>query len=380
MNQAKHPPCVHCGSPEAAYVFHVGARSVQRCKGCKLISLWPLLRGEGLCASADPGKWLLEARKKLGPQGRLKLNLFDAAGEPARGAGSNWDGYRNVNYALDRLSLQNLLAKAGFEGVRIRAGVGRLDLEARVGTLPKQPLLSVIVPVYNEAKTFPILIKALLAKQIPGLKKEIIIIESGSSDGTRPLVQALEKKPGVRVIYEERPQGKGHAVRQGLKAAKGDWILIQDGDLEYDIDDYDDLMVPLMAYQTAFVLGSRHSGDWKMRKFTDQPGTATILNTGHLFFTFLLNVVCGSKLRDPFTMFKVFRRDCLNGLDFKAKRFDFDFELMIKLLRKGYQPLEIPVNYRSRSFNEGKKVRILYDPMTWFWALIRFRLSPLYKR
>jgi hypothetical protein len=130
-----------------------------------------------------------------------------------------------------------------------------------------------------------------------------------------------------------------------------------------------------------FVLGSRHSGgqSWAMRRFEDNPAASSVLNFGHLFFAGLLNVMYGQRLRDPFTMYKVFWRDCLDGLHFESNRFDFDFEMVIKLLRKGYQPLEIPVNYRSRSFSEGKKVRFIQDPLTWFKALLKFRVSPLYE-
>jgi hypothetical protein len=133
----------------------------------------------------------------------------------------------------------------------------------------------------------------------------------------------------------------------------------------------------LARCQSLVVLGSRHSGDWKIRRFTGQPFVTMAMNTAHLFFAFLLNTACGSSLKDPFTMYKVFRRDCVHGLTFKADRFDFDWELVIKLLRKGYEPLEIPVNYTSRSFGEGKKVRFFRDPITWIWALVRFRLAPL---
>ncbi len=156
--------------------------------------------------------------------------------------------------------------------------------------------------------------------------------------------------------------------------------MIQDGDLEYDLNDYNQLIEPLQRYQQALVLGSRHSNGWKMRQFTDQPLMALFMNLGQLFFASLLNLSLGQRLKDPFTMYKVFRRDCLYGLSFEANRYDFDFELMIKLLRKGYRPLEIPVNYRSRSFKEGKKVSLIRDPLLWLLALVKFRLMPLYKR
>ena len=121
--------------------------------------------------------------------------------------------------------------------------------------------------------------------------------------------------------------------------------MIQDADLEYDLDDYDGLLAPLVHWQSMFVLGSRHHGDWKMRRFNDQPITGVIMNSGHSFFRSLINIALRTSIADPFTMFKVFRRDALYGLEFTCNRFDFDIELLMKLVRKGYVPLELPVNY-----------------------------------
>ena len=208
-----------------------------------------------------------------------------------------------------------------------------------------------------------------------GLDLEIIVVESASSDGTREIVRRYADHPRVRVIWQDRPRGKGHAVRAGLAQARGDYVLIQDADLEYDLEDYDALLQPLVDGRAAFVLGARHGGAaWKMSQFSGQPLLSAALNLAHLFFRGLINVCFGTRLRDPFTMYKVFRRDCLCGLRFECDRFDFDFEIVLKFLRKGYRPLEIPVNYRSRSFAEGKKVSCVRDPLTWLRALVKFRL------
>jgi hypothetical protein len=114
-----------------------------------------------------------------------------------------------------------------------------------------------------------------------------------------------------------------------------------------------------------------------MRQFNEQLFQGFILNIGHWFFTGLIDLFFGLKLKDPFTMYKVFRRDCLYGLTFECNRFDFDWELLIKLVRKGYKPIEIPVNYRSRSFKQGKKVSMLRDPWTWLRALVKYRFSKM---
>jgi glycosyltransferase involved in cell wall biosynthesis len=243
------------------------------------------------------------------------------------------------------------------------------------------PLLSVIVPVYNERATFAEMMDQLVQKSIDGIDIEIIVVESNSTDGTREQVELYAAHPRVKVIFQEKPMGKGYAVRSGLREATGDVVLFQDADLEYDLNDYDALVAPILRFETNFVLGSRHSGgknSWKIRKFTDSAGLATIFNFGHVLFLTLFNSLYSQRLTDPFTMYKVFRRDCISGLSFECNRFDFDYEIVIKLLRKGYKPLELPVNYVSRSIKQGKKVTMLRDPLTWIRALLKFRRARLY--
>ena len=239
--------------------------------------------------------------------------------------------------------------------------------------------VSVVIPVFNEIATVRQALDALVAKEIPGYSFQLIIVESNSSDGSREVVLAHKDVPKVTVILEDKPRGKGHAVRAGLAAAKGDIIMIQDADLEYDLNDYQKLLDPIVAGKADFVLGSRHSDDggWAIRKFTDQKVHAVILNLAHWTFTLMINAALGVWLGDPFTMYKVFRRKCLDGLRLECNRFDFDWELLIKLVRKGYKPIEIPVSYTSRSFKEGKKVSMFRDPLTWMWALLKYRFQPL---
>ena len=241
--------------------------------------------------------------------------------------------------------------------------------------IPTPPrVLSVIVPVFNERATAGAALDAVIAKTIPGWALEIIIIESNSTDGTRELVLAYRDHPRVKLILQDQPRGKGHAVRAGFGHATGEVILIQDADLEYDVADYDVLLAPIVAGRQDFVLGSRHGeGGLAIRKFSDQPLQALVLNTAHWGFTMLINASLGIWLKDPFTMYKVFRRDCLDGLTFECNRFDFDWELLIKLVRQGHRPIEIPISYKSRSFKEGKKITMFRDPLTWLHALIKYR-------
>lgn len=238
--------------------------------------------------------------------------------------------------------------------------------------------LSIIMAAYNEEATIKTTIDRVLAKKIPGIEIELIIIESKSTDKTRDIIRPYEKDDRVKIIWQEKPKGKGNAIREGFQHMTGDIVLIQDSDDEYDLEDYDVLLEPIVTGEAAFVLGARHGGRaWKMRQFNDQFWAGHFLNFGHWFFTTLVNVFFGLRLKDPFTMYKVFRTDCLTGLQFECDRFDFDFELLIKLVRNGYRPIEIPVNYRSRSFKEGKKVRVFQDPITWFKAIIRFKLHKI---
>ena len=221
----------------------------------------------------------------------------------------------------------------------IRLPTSGIIVNAKKASHRKKPLLSIVLPVYNESSTFPVLMEQLIAKQIEGIDKEIIIVESNSSDNSRELVMIYKNHPEVKIVLQEKPRGKGNAVREGFKHARGDILLIQDADLEYDLNDYDLLLEPIKMFKELFVLGTRHGGKWKMRHFNDQEHLSAYFNLGHLLFTFFINILYGQRMKDPFTMFKVFRRDCLHNLKFECNRFDFDFELVIKLIRKGYLPL-----------------------------------------
>jgi glycosyltransferase involved in cell wall biosynthesis/SAM-dependent methyltransferase len=369
----------------------------------------------------DPLEFLGEIHRVLKPDGTLFIATPSIDSWSARFMKQKWMEFKaeHLTY-FNRQTIQTALFKSGFHDVIVQPGWKVLNFDyvkkhferfpvpvitpalnfgtrvlpkrvqlrrrrvvasgimvfSRKAELRPQAVLSVIVPAYNEAKTFGILMDSLLRKELTGLQMEIIVVESNSTDGTREAALKYERHPTVKLILEDRPRGKGHAVRIGLKAASGDYVLIQDADLEYDLEDYEALLEQLVAGRHAFVLGSRHGGRnvLKMRQFSGQYGLSLLLNLGHWFFATLINVLFFQRLRDPFTMFKVFRRDCLAGLEFECNRFDFDFELLVKLIRKGYRPIELPVNYRSRSYKEGKKVRMFRDPFTWLKALVRLRL------
>jgi hypothetical protein len=318
----------------------------------------------------SPGELLDTARSALRPGAPLLLTVPRV--DFGRGSLSE-DLWR-----FDENTIQLLLLRHGFHQVLVRKPTASCMLVTAVrNEPPARPKCSIIVAAFNECRTFPVLMDALLKKQIPGMDREIVVIESNSTDGTRELAQQYRVHPEVKLVLQDRPQGKGHAIREGFRHATGDIVLIQDADLEYDLSDYDALLAPLLAYRAVLVLGTRHSGDWMIRQFARQKALSAGLNLGHAFFTGLINILFRQHMTDPFTMFKVFRRDCLFGLEFECNRFDFDHELVIKLVRKGYRPLEVPVNYRSRSFKEGKKVRLFRDPLTWLWVDLKLRFARL---
>jgi hypothetical protein len=324
----------------------------------------------------DPGSVLSRVYRGMPPGGRLAITV------PGKRPQSRLVSLARENRPFPGDSLHCLLFREGFTAIsETRIGGSRLLTAERSPSAPpgeRDLRLSVIVPAYNERATFKKTMDLVLHKQIPGIDLEVIVVESNSSDGTRE--EAIEySNSGVTVILEDRPQGKGHAVRAGLEAATGDFVLIQDADLEYDIDDYDKLLEPLRRFKTSFVMGKRQAyhDSWGLRRFGDARLTSHFMNLGHIFFMALFNLTYGQRLHDPFTMYKVFRRDCLTGLTLECNRFDFDWELLAKLIRSGYTPVEIPVQYRSRSFQEGKKVSLVRDPISWVVACFRFRFTRL---
>jgi hypothetical protein len=406
--------CPVCDETSFAYQFAIRGRQVVRCQGCGCVALErPTTSAARLAPEADTR--YMEALRRRGFQGGPVLRsadaglapvAFDAAillgqlqSDPAPG-----ELLARVHRALrpaalmlltipdpaarlpaipqpedcwcfDDTTIRLLLLRHGFRNILVNRERRELIVTAVQAQQPARPKCSIIVAAFNESRTFPILMDALLKKEIAGMDREIIVVESNSTDGTRALAEHYRAHPDVRLVLQERPRGKGHAIREAFQHATGDVVLIQDADLEYDLDDYDALLSPILSNRALFVLGTRHSGDWKIRHFAQQKGLAATLNFGHAFFTGLINVLYRQNMTDPFTMFKVFRRDCLYGLKFHCNRFDFDHELVIKLVRKGYRPLEIPVNYASRTFREGKKVRLFRDPFTWLWVDLKLRFT-----
>ncbi|MCR5235073.1 MAG: glycosyltransferase family 2 protein [Lachnospiraceae bacterium] len=228
----------------------------------------------------------------------------------------------------------------------------------------RDKLLSVIVPLYNEEATAGELLDKLINRQWT-MPVEFVLVESNSKDRTREIAKEYEKYPNVKLVLEEKPSGKGNGVLNGIKHASGNFIAIQDGDLEYDVNDYDKLLEPIINDEALFVLGSRYNrDDWHMRKFTGKRAwLADYLNLGQTLLTWLVNTACGCRLQDPFTMYKIFHKDCMYGINFVGGNFGLDWELVIRFIRKGYVPYEMPVSYKARSYEEGKHIALIGTPI-----------------
>lgn len=240
-------------------------------------------------------------------------------------------------------------------------------------SIGKNYKLSVLMPVYNEISTVKKKIDEVLNLRISNLDIELIIIESNSTDGSKEIVKKYSKLQNVKIVFQKSPRGKGNAIRAGFQITEGDFILIQDSDDEYNIDDYHKLLIPLMNDEEKLVLGCRKKDNWKVRNLENESFNTFLLNIGHVLFTFIFNLMYNVDLKDPFTMYKVFKNPDIKNIKFVCNRFDFDFELLIKLIKIGYKPKEINIDYSSRSFGSGKKVKILRDPITWIIALLRFK-------
>ena len=217
--------------------------------------------------------------------------------------------------------------------------------------------LSIIICVYNERDTFPTILEKVRAVDLgPGWEKEIIIVDNFSTDGTRELLQKLDL-PDVKVILHPRNLGKGTSVRTGIAHCTGDYAIIQDADLEYDPEEYPIFLERIARDQPVAIYGSRTLGGRAVYKYI-----ANYL--GVRFLTWLTNLLYGARLTDVATGAKMVRVDVLKPLNLTGKGFDLDFELTDKLLRAGYEIVEVPITYRPRTIAEGKKIR----PWDGIWA------------
>ena len=232
---------------------------------------------------------------------------------------------------------------------------------AAMNSIAGSGFVSVIVPIYNEATHVEELLQAIEASPV---QKEIIIVDDGSTDGTREKLRALPSSGHVTVIFHEKNCGKGAAVRTGLQYARGEYVLIQDSDLEYDPQDYPALLRPLQEGNANVVYGVR----------PDRPERGLRFYLGAKFLTYLTNLLYGAGIHDEATCYKVFRRSLLQNIPLQCQRFEFCPEVTAKLCRMGEKIWEVPVSYTPRDAEQGKKIRHS-DGWLAIWTLIRFRFA-----
>ena len=226
-------------------------------------------------------------------------------------------------------------------------------------------LLSIIIPVFNEETHIEEVLNKIRSVRLPeNVDREIIVIDDGSSDRTPQILEKFMSDNVISVHTSVLNFGKGTAIRIGVKKAKGEIILIQDADFEYDPDDYTRLIGPILSGSSKVVYGSRFRG-----KIT---GMKPIYLMANKILTLLANVLYGAKITDEATCYKVFSSEVIKGLDLKCKRFEFCPEITAKVSKLGYKIHEIPINYRSRSVAEGKKIS-WRDGISAAWTLIKYR-------
>jgi glycosyltransferase involved in cell wall biosynthesis len=230
------------------------------------------------------------------------------------------------------------------------------------GRVPAHRMLSVVVPVFNERNTVAEILRRIRAVELP-VQLEVIVVDDGSTDGTDKVLSALEDST-MRVVTHDTNRGKGAAVRTGIEAARGDLVLIQDADLEYDPDDWPRLLDPVLKGKARVVYGSRFTGEGRAMRPTQWLGNRVLTLAANLLFR--------STLSDMETCYKLFDSAVLKGITIESDGFDFEPEITAKVLRRGYRIYEVPVSYTGRDGSEGKKFD-WRDGVRALTTLVRYR-------
>ncbi len=231
--------------------------------------------------------------------------------------------------------------------------------------------LSIIIPVYNEEKTILEVVGNLNKTSIPSVTKEILIVDDGSTDSTR---EKLKKIKSAKIILHSKNKGKGAAVVTGIKNATGDYLIIQDADLEYNPKYIENLLKPILEKKAKVVYGTRLK---RMPNLSEEEKTLQFLihYLGNRFLSLLTSILYGQWLTDMETGYKLFPKKAMANIKLNAKGFEFDPEITAKLIKRGYKILEIPIKVKPRGYGEGKKINTVKDGIKSFWALLKYRFK-----
>jgi glycosyltransferase involved in cell wall biosynthesis len=225
------------------------------------------------------------------------------------------------------------------------------------------PLLSVVMPVYNERATIEEIIGRVAA--VP-LRTQLIVVDDASNDGTRDLLPALQQRHGFTLILQERNQGKGAALRRGFQAVAGELVIVQDADLEYSPEEYPAMIELICQGRADVVYGSRFLGRHRVFLFTHY--------LGNRLLTFLTNVMYNTMLTDMETCYKVMRTEVLRSMTLKSDGFGIEHELTAKIFKRDYRVYEVPITYDGRGYEEGKKIT-WRDGFVALWVLLKYRFT-----
>lgn len=229
--------------------------------------------------------------------------------------------------------------------------------------------ISILIPVYNEHQFIREIIARVQAVDFCGLAQEIILVDDGSTDGTRAILDALEQeKPELKIYKHSQNMGKGAALRTALHFATGDIVIIQDADLEYDPRDYPELIQLILEERADVVYGTRLASGKPVRAFN------VLHYFGNKLLTLVTNILYNTTLTDMETCYKAFRADVIKSVHIRSNRFDFEPEITAKVLKRGYHLYEAPISYYGRDFDQGKKIT-WRDGIWALWALIKFRVT-----
>ena len=229
--------------------------------------------------------------------------------------------------------------------------------------------LSVVIPAYNEEETVADTIQRVKAVDLGALELEIVVVDDGSKDKTREILKTI---PGIRVVLHERNSGKGAAVKSGFRAATGDIVLIQDADLEYDPQDYGALVQPILDGRVEVVMGSRFI--FERPQFFGKGAKSPFFThyIGNILIIGLTNALYGHSATDYEGCYKAFSKRVVDSIPITANGFEYDNELICKLLRRGHRIAEVPIKYRPRTYEEGKKIK-WQDGVRMIWTIVQWR-------